>query len=254
MWFDSRLFLLPEKDRADVVNYFYDRAKERGQEVVLTYKNLDLPVGTAVVDLEQGRMDKKTDFPWLTDSSYAWYAWSWKADMVNKTTDEIIDELIDIVSKNGCLILGITPTADGIIPREQREGMLHIGEWLKMNGEAIYKTRPFIVYGEGTTKLKENTFGGVQSNGVKFTDGDFRFTTNGDYLYIIQLAAPAPGKQYTITSLAKGAAAGREIKKVSMLGSKERIAWEHTAKGLTITAARAAAPFSEAVVYKVKLK
>lgn len=254
LWFDSRLFLLPEKDRAEVVNYYYDRAKERDQEVVLTYKNLDLPVGTAVIDLEQGRMDEKTDYPWLTDASYAWHGWSWRADLVNKTPDDIVDELVDIVSKNGCLILGITPTADGVIPREQRDGMLQVGRWLKLNGEAIYETRPFVVYGEGTTKLKENTFGGVQARGVKFTDSDFRFTTNGDYLYIIQLSAPEAGKKYTIQSLAKGKSGGREIQKVSMLGSKERISWEHTSNGLTFTAAQSAAPFNEAVVYKLKLK
>ncbi len=254
LWFDSRLFLLPEKDRAEMVNYYYDRAKERKQEVVLTYKNLDLPVDSAVIDLEQGRMDKKTEYPWLTDASYAWYGWSWKADLVNKTPNDIVDELVDIVSKNGCLILGITPTADGVIPREQREGMLQVGKWLKTNGEAIYDTRPFVVYGEGTTKLKENTFGGVVARGVKFTDTDFRFTTNGNYLYIIQLAAPKSGEKYTIKSLANGSAAGRQIQKVSMLGSKESIAWSRNSDGLTIIAPKNGSAFEEAVVYKVKLK
>lgn len=253
LWFDSRLFLLPERDRAEMVNYFYDKAKERKQEVVLTYKNLDLPVGAGVIDLEQGRMDDKTDFPWLTDSSYAWYAWSWKADLNNKTPDEIVDELVDIVSKNGCLLLGITPTADGLIPREQREGMLQVGKWLKTNGEAIYGTRPFVVYGEGSTKLKSNTFGGVQAHGVKFSDGDFRFTTNGDVLYVIQLAAPEAGETYNIKSLAKGETA-REIKSIKMLGSKERIEWSHTSAGLTLKVSNPCAPFSEAVVYKVVLK
>ena len=166
-----------------------------------------------------------------------------------------MDELVDIVSKNGCLILGITPTADGLIPREQREGMLQVGKWLKTNGEAIYETRPFVVYGEGTTKLKENTFGGVQARGVKFADTDFRFTTNGDYLYIIQLSAPKAGAKYTIKSLAtNGSDAARQIQKVSMLGSSERISWDRTSEGLIITAPTENVPFDEAVVYKVKLK
>ena len=253
LWFDSRLFLLPEKDRAEMVNYYYDKAKENNQEVVLTYKNLDLPVGTGVIDLEQGRMDDKTDYPWLTDSSYPWNNWSWAPDLNNKTSNEIIDELVDIVSKNGCLLLGITPTGDGLIPREQREGLLQVGRWLKTNGEAIYETRPFVVYGEGTTKLKSNIFGGVQAQGVKFTDTDFRFTVNGDNLYIIQLAAPVAGKEYVIKALAQSKVSSRQIKNISVLGVEGQVKWTHGEDGLRFTAPQAAAPFTEAVAYKVQL-
>ncbi len=254
LWFDSRLFLLPEADRAEMVNYYYDQAKKNNQEVVLTYKNLDLPAGTAVIDLEQGRMNDKTDYPWLTDSSYAWYGWSWKEDLKNKTPDNIVDELIDIISKNGCLILGITPTSTGVIPAEQRNGMLEVGKWLKVNGEAVYGTRPFVVYGEGTTKLKENLFGGVQARGVKFTDTDFRYTVKGDYLYVTQLAPSKAGSEYLLKALAKSKkGAARNIESVTLLGSDEKIEWEHTSAGLKIKAAQKA-PFTEAIVYKVKLK
>ena len=254
LWFDSRLFLLPEKDRAEMVNYYYDQAKKRNQEVVLTYKNLDLPIGTAVIDLEQGRMNDKTDYPWLTDSSYPWNDWSWREDLINKTPNEIVDELVDIVSKNGCLLLGITPTATGIIPQEQRDGMLQVGKWLKTNGEAIYKTRPFIIYGEGTTKLKSNIFGGVQARGVKFTDTDFRFTTNGNNIYIIQLAPSKANTEYLIKSLAKSRkGAARNIESVTLLGSDEKLDWEHTSEGLKIQAVQKA-PFDEAIVYKIILR
>ncbi|MFR9650873.1 MAG: alpha-L-fucosidase [Rikenellaceae bacterium] len=251
LWFDSRLFILPEKDRAEMVNYYYDQAKRGKQEVVLTYKNLDLPFGTAVIDLEKGRMNDKTDYPWLTDDSFAWNAWGWSHKMVMKSANDVVDELVDITSKNGCLILNITPTYDGLIPEEQREGLLKVGEWLSINGEGIYGTRPFVVYGEGTTELKSNTFGGVQARGVKFTDGDFRFTTNGKNLYIIQLAAPKAGESYTLKTFASnGDAAQGKINKVTMLGSKEKIEWSHSGDGLTITAP-STVPSDYAVVYKV---
>ncbi len=254
LWFDSRLFLLPEADRAEMVNYYYDKAKRNNQDVVLTYKNLDLPAGTGVLDLEKGRMNDKTDYPWLTDDSLPWNGWSWRDDLRNKSSNDIVDEIVDISSKNGCLLLGITPTHDGLIPDEQRESLLNVGKWLKVNGEAVYNTRPFVVYGEGVAKLKANTFGGVQAHGVKFSDLDFRFTINGDNLYIIQLAPPTAGEKYTLKSFAAGAAASRKIESVSLVGSNEKINWNHSAEGLTITAASGKAPFSEAVVYKVKLK
>ncbi len=253
LWFDSRLFLIPERDRAEMVNYYYDKADKNKQEVVLTYKNLDLPIGAGVIDLEKGRMDNKTNYLWLTDDSYAWNGWGWRHDQNNKTTDVIVDEIVDITSKNGCLILNITPSCDGLIPQEQRDGLLRVGEWLKVNGEAIYSSRPFVVYGEGVTTLKKNTFGGVQAQGVNFTDCDFRFTTNGDDLYIIQLAPPVAGQEYLIKTFAKSGGVGREIKKISMLGSSAKLSWEHTNDGLVLTGADEV-PFDEAVVYKVKLK
>ncbi len=253
LWFDSRLFLIPEKDRKEMVAHFYNKGIEWGKDVTLTYKNEDLATGAGVLDLERGRMDEKTDYPWLTDDSYPWNGWSWRADLKNKQPNDIVDELIDIVSKNGALLLGITPTADGLIPEEQRNGLLEVGKWLKLNGEAIYKTRPFITYGEGVTKLAANHFGGVQAHGIKFTNLDFRFTSNGKYLYIMQLEIPEAGKEYLLKSFAKGGLASHtEIKKIEVIGSNEKINWVKSDEGLRITAPKVV-PIDKAIVYKVKL-
>jgi len=254
LWFDSRLFVLPEKDRQEVVAHYYNKGLEWGKEVTLTYKNQDLAEGAGVFDLERGRMDEKTDFPWLTDDSYPWNGWSWRADLKMKEPNDVIDELVDIVSKNGALLLGITPTADGLIPEEQRTGLLEVGKWLKVNGEAIYKTRPFATYGEGVTKLAANHFGGVQAHGIKFTNEDFRFTTNGNYLYITQLDVPEAGKDYLLKTFSKdGAAANVSINKIEVIGCNEKIKWVKNADGLKITAPKNA-PNNIAVVYKVQMK
>lgn len=254
LWFDSRVFLIPEKDRQEMVAHYYNKALEWEKEVTLTYKNQDLEVGTGVLDLERGRMAEKTDFPWLTDDSYAWNSWCWGDDLQLKTPDIIIDELVDIVSKNGCLLLNITPTCDGLIPEEQKKGLLEVGQWLKTNGEAIYKTRPFVTYGEGVTKLAANHFGGVQGRGIKYTDNDFRFSTNGNILYIIQLDAPQDEKNYVLKTFAKsGLAPNISIKKIEVLGSNEEIKWVKNAEGLKFTAPKNA-PNDKAVVYKVEMK
>lgn len=250
LWFDSRLFVIPEKDRQEMVAHYYNKGEEWEKPVVMTYKNEDLPLNIAVIDLEKGRFDEKTDFPWLTDDSFAWNSWSWRPKLRLKTPNIIIDELIDISSKNGCLILNITPSADGLIPDEMRSGLLEIGEWLSKYGEAVYETRPFVTYGEGITVLKKNHFGGVQGDGVMYTSKDFRYSTNEDALYISQLGVPTANQEFILKSFAdSGLASKVKIKSLELLGSNEKIEWEQTSEGIKFKAAKATTN-EIALVYK----
>lgn len=254
LWFDSRLNSIPEEAKLELLAHFYNEAEVDGRPVVVNYKNRDLHEGAGVIDIERGRLDEKVDYPWLTDDSWDWSGWSYKEPHDFKSANHVLDGFIDIVSKNGCLLLNIVPRADGIIPEEVRNGLLEMGSWLGEHGEAIYGTRPFLTYGEGPTKLVKGPHGGVTDRGITYGPEDFRFTTKGKNLYIIQLAPPVPGSEYLLKTFAdKGIAAGVKIRSVKMLGSGIKVSWDREADGLHLITP--AADFDrKAVVYKVRLK
>jgi len=152
--------------------------------------------------IERGQMAGKSDLFWQTDTSVAKFSWGYVTNQDYKTVNSIVDDLVDIVSKNGCLLLNIGPKSDGTIPEHEQEMLLDIGRWLKLNGEAIYGLRPWEVFGEGPTQIKEGAMGERSRKGG-FTAEDIRFTTKGKTLYAIPLDWPANGT-VTIKSLADG--------------------------------------------------
>ena len=146
--------------------------------------------------------------------------------------DAIVDDLVDIVSKNGALLLNIGPRPDGTIPEPEQEILREIGRWLKTNGEAIYGTRPWVVYGEGPTEVVGGSFNDTKRQA--FTGRDFRFTTKEGLLYAIALAPP--DKSVTVKSLATGArhAKGR-VRGVRLLGHDGALEWRQDESGLHIS-------------------
>ncbi|MEM2398499.1 MAG: alpha-L-fucosidase, partial [Candidatus Bathyarchaeia archaeon] len=148
-----------------------------------------------------------------------------------KPAGSIIRDLVDIVSKNGCLLLNVAPKPDGTIPEEQRKILLNIGEWLKINGEAIYGSRTWIVYGEGPTKTVGGEF--KEEAGGRFTGRDIRFTSQGDTLYAIFL--DWPGSEAEIKSLSTLLTLyPDEIGSVEMLGVEEQLQWTRNENGLRV--------------------
>ncbi len=193
LYFDTKLHIIPESFRLEMVSHYYNHAAARRQPVVLTYKKEDLQAGSAVLDVERGRMATIQPSPWMTDTSVARNSWGYVAELDYYTTDRLVHDLVDIVSKNGCLLLNVAPRPDGTIPEEQRQRLLAIGRWLEVNGEAIYGTRPWRVFGEGPTKIEEGSFGDLKLK--DFTAEDIRFTIKGDALFAIALGWPAKAQR-----------------------------------------------------------
>jgi alpha-L-fucosidase len=219
--------------------------------VVVTAKYLKGDQNKGVVeDFERGFVDSTKALPWQTCTCIG--DWHYKRALYTekkyKTVPQVVHQLIDIVSKNGNLLLSIPVRGDGSIDELEMEFLEGLSAWMDVNGEGIFGTRPWKVFGEGPTQISTGMF---NENQVKFTPQDFRFTTKGNALYMFMMGWPG-GKQVVVKSLASDSPllAGKKIAGVEMLGQKERLTWQQTPEGLTIALPGEAAT-SYAVTFRI---
>lgn len=217
--------------------YYYNRAEEWGKEVVINYKHDAFEFGTAVVDIERGQFADTQPYIWQTDTAVAKNSWCYTKTNDYKTASQIICDLVDIVSKNGRMLLNIGPKPDGTIPDEDKNILLEIGAWLKTNGEAIYGAKLWRKPSEGPTLIKEGQF--TDSEARQFTSEDIRFTVNGSYIYAVCLNMKAKNS-ICIKSLAEADASSAPnfhgiIRSVEVLGYDKNPNWFRDDKGLHIT-------------------
>ncbi len=206
--------------------YYYNRGAEWNLGVAINHKHESFPVGTTVFDIERGQLNHIREFFWQNDTSVSKNSWGYISHHDYKPVAWIIQDLVDIVSKNGALLLNIGPKPDGTIPREEQDMLLEIGKWLSVNGEAIYNTRPWKVYGEGPTEVPEGSF--TDTKRTDFTPKDIRFTQNGNNLYATLLAWNKGS--VTITSLSN-----LSIKKISLLGDGKALEFSQSSEGLNVS-------------------
>jgi alpha-L-fucosidase len=229
--------------------YYYNRGLEWGKGVAINHKYESFPEGAAVFDVERGQLKGIRPLFWQTDTAVSRNSWGYVEDQDYKTPASLIHDLVDIVSKNGALLLNIGPRPDGTIPEPEQEILLEIGRWLAVNGEAIYGTRPWKIYGEGPTEVFEGAF--QDTKRTEFTAQDVRFTAKGDVLYVIVLGWPESGEVVIRSLGASQAHYPAAIKQVGLLGSKETVQWSLDATGLNVKLP-AETPRAAAFVLKVE--
>jgi len=208
--------------------YNQDAARHDGK-VEAIYNCKQKSQGRWVEDLERGIMPKIDPYPWQTDTSIGdwFYDRNWKFRPVSW----VIHMLVDNVSKNGNLLLNIVQRPDGSLDPEVETMLSQLADWNAIHSEAIFGTRPWLVYGESSVKVKGGSFG----EDFKYNAREIRFTTKGATLYAIALGWPEDGR-LTVRSLAKPAGENvNNITGVSLLGYEGKLEWKQSADGLVVT-------------------
>jgi len=241
---DSQLPLWPVSDVGlKIAAHLYNKSiKEHGElRAVLNGKMLNENQRKAMVwDIERGQANDIQPLPWQTDTCIG--GWHYDRGLYErngyKTSKTVIQTLVDIVSKNGNLMLNIPVRGDGTIDEKERKIVEEIGAWMKANSESIYATRPWKIFGEGpaqepSSKLTSQNFN--EGKGKPFTFEDIRFATKGDVFYATAMGWPADGK-LIIKRLAKDSEyLPKEIQKVEWVPTKQSLTFERNESGLMVS-------------------
>lgn len=229
---DSPLPYPDDYGRKLLAHYYNDNMAHHGGSLEAVYNCKQEALGRWVRDLERGVMDAIHPEPWQTDTCVG--GWYYDEKVLGrhgyKSPATVIQMLCDIVSKNGNLLLNFPPRPDGTLDDDELKILAAMAAWIDVNGEAIYGTRPWKVYGEGPSRARKS--GNFNEGGLKYTARDIRFTQSkdGQALYALALGWPED-KRLVIRSLAS--AAGK-ISGVRLLGHAAALDWQQTGDGLVI--------------------
>jgi alpha-L-fucosidase len=212
--------------------YYYDRAAEWGEGVAINYKYGAFEEGTAVLDIERGQFAGASPRFWQNDTSVSRNSWGHITGQDYKPAEDIIRDLVDVVAKNGALLLNVGPRADGAIPEAERRTLEDIGAWLAINGESVYGTRPWYIQQEGPTRTEEGAF--TDAKRKAFTSGDIRYAAKGDALYATVLRRPDDGSVLLKALASNATFGGPRPREVRVLGGGAAPRFRHDGLGLRV--------------------
>lgn len=237
---DTALPLWPVNDAGlKIAAHYYNKSvKEKGSvQVALFGKILNEAQRKCMIwDIERGQSNNIEPLPWQTDTCIG--SWHYNqpvyANHKYKSAKTVIQTLVDIVSKNGNLCLSVPVKGDGTIDSDERAIVEEIGQWMQLNSEAIYDTRPWKIFGEGpaienAAPLSAQGFN--EGKGKPFTSEDIRFTQKGGALYAIFLGWPE-NKKLFVKNLARDKY--KTINQVHLIGMDASIRFEQDEKGLSL--------------------
>ena len=233
-WWIAQKALKPYLKKAAA--YYYNVMEANGLKGVIISKNDCIAPGASVRDIERGGLSGAAPYVWQSDTPICKGSWGYVPGLPYKSALDIVRELIDIVSKNGNLLLNVGPKADGQICDEEKEVLIETGKWLEANGEMIYGSAPYKIFGEGSVNREEGGFKDMES--LEYTSEDFRFTEKDGNIYAAAMK-PSKNGDYLIKSLAKKGEDGTSsfkglIANVTLLEDGSHVKWEHLENGLSI--------------------
>nr|WP_299381107.1 alpha-L-fucosidase [Allomuricauda sp.] len=222
------------KTGMDVVAHLLNHSMEVNggkQEAVMCYKerpfNGIFVDDMLTLDYERGKSPEIRDKPWQTDDTIG--PWGYRSGAKYKSVNAVVDKLLDIVSKNGNLLLNIPIKADGTLDQESIDFLENMGQWMDIHGEGIYGTRPWYRFGEG----KVNEIPEMGRTSI-FTAKDIRYTTKGDLLYAFAMDWPGANETVWMKQVSHNNHSAGKVKSVTMLGVGE-VEWKQDRVGLYIT-------------------
>ena len=248
--YSDSMFPFGDVGRELVSHYYNEDIKKNGGKLEAVYNCKQPSQGMWVEDLERGVKDTINKFPWQTDTSIG--DWYYRTGQRYKSSTEIVQMLVDIVSKNGNLLINVVQTPEGDLEPDMLKILDEIGIWTAANGEGIYGTRPWKLYGEKPANAKVVKAGNFNEEKVKYSASDIRFTQKGDVLYAFCLGTPEEAVK--IKSLGKNSKlTDKEIESVTMLGGNEKLNWEQGNTDLVINKP-AKLPDWQVITFKITFK